>query len=81
MTFKLSVWIEGFIKADKESPILPFLKHLFHSGGSESINATGRQHAESFRLYLSASVEAIGKRFWERPICNISRDSLPSFFF
>ena len=50
MTFKLSVWIEGFIKADKESFFLPFLTNLFHSGGSESINATGRQHAERFSL-------------------------------
>ena len=50
MTFKLSVWIEGFIKADKESFFLPFLINLFHSGGSESINATGRKHAESFRF-------------------------------
>ena len=48
MTFKLSVWIVGFIKADKESSFLPFLRYLFHSGGSESINATERQHAESF---------------------------------
>lgn len=29
MTFKLSVWIEGFIKADKESFFLPFLTNLF----------------------------------------------------
>ena len=54
MTFKLSVWIEGFIKADKESFFLPFLTNLFHSGGSEPLMQQGantlKVFAYSFQL-------------------------------